>query len=57
MSPFYVGASNDDDVADYYRADQVALDAYGGGLDQSLVNHLTDDFEEYMDSYGKGVID
>ena len=52
----YIGAYNDDGVTTGFRADEVALHAYGGGLTLSDVQDFTNCIERYMDAYGTGVI-
>jgi hypothetical protein len=48
---------NENGSVRYKTEYQAALHFLCGHLSQTLRDHLTDDFEEYMDSYGKGVID
>jgi len=52
----YCLAINDDDVATGFRADQVSMYAFGGGMTQTQVTNLTTYYEAAMDALGKGVI-
>ena len=52
----YCLCSNDDNVATAFKADQVAMYAWGGGFTQTNVNNFTDAFETAMDALGTGVI-
>ena len=52
----YILACNDDDVADSFAPDQVAMAIVGAGLTQGDIDNITDRFETRMDFHGTGVI-
>lgn len=52
----YIGAYNNNGVMAGSCQKQIAMFFAGGGMTQTDVNSLTDRFETYMDSNGKGVI-
>lgn len=53
---FYVLAWNNMSVPGLFANKQISMGFCGGGLTQSNIENLTDAFETYMDSNGKGVI-
>lgn len=52
----FVLAMNQSGTANFFSTKQISFAAAGAGLTQTDVDNLTDRFEAYMDSNGKGVI-